>query len=73
MGSIQRAKDELGREELTLVQATTVARACIRDLEAVVALHSPRKRSGHGYTLMWCRECGQDWPCATGMAIGEEH
>lgn len=32
-------------------------------------LHSERHRDVEGFTLRWCRECGQNWPCPTREAL----
>lgn len=39
-----------------------------RRLVAVQELHEERHRTVKGYTLRWCRECWQDWPCPTVQA-----
>lgn len=41
------------------------ARRFARRLEDVKALHTERHRTVDGYTLRWCVECQQDWPCPT--------
>ncbi len=41
-------------------------------LAAVLTLHSCRQRDGDGFTIRWCRECGQNWPCPTVLAAGPE-
>ena len=41
------------------------ARRFARRLEAVTSLHAERWRDLEGSTLVWCRECGQNWPCPT--------
>ena len=41
------------------------ARRFARRLEAVTDLHAERWRDLEGSTLVWCRECGQNWPCPT--------
>lgn len=38
-------------------------------LAAVEALHQSRQRDVDGYTLRWCIECGQNWPCPTIDAV----
>ncbi len=41
------------------------ARRFARRLEAVTDLHAERWRDLEVSTLVWCRECGQNWPCPT--------
>src|SRR4051812_21899135 len=43
--------------------ANAVVTWMVSRLEAVLDLHQCRSRTVDGYTLKWCRECGQDWPC----------
>ena len=37
-------------------------------LVAIEELHAQRVRDVDGYTLTWCRECQQNWPCPTVQA-----
>jgi hypothetical protein len=36
---------------------------------AVLTLHAKRTHTVDGYTLQWCVECQQDWPCPTAAAL----
>jgi hypothetical protein len=36
---------------------------------AVLTLHAKRTHTADGYTLQWCVECQQDWPCPTAAAL----
>lgn len=39
-------------------------------IQAALDLHAERRRTVDGYTLRWCRECGQDYPCPTVQTLG---
>lgn len=49
----------------TQESATDAARRMARKVNAVEILHSRRVLNADGYTMVWCPECRQDWPCRT--------
>lgn len=38
-------------------------------LVAVANLHQPRQLDGDGWTMRWCTECRQNYPCPTVQAV----
>jgi hypothetical protein len=55
--------------ESSLTIATRLLAETEAALAAVSALHGKRTRTVDGYTLQWCVECRQDWPCPTVAAL----
>ena len=63
-GDVQRAKDELAGADPNDL-ATTIARIVLTTLTEVMEMHAQRIRNYEGFTVSWCRECQQAWPCPT--------
>lgn len=68
----RRKRGTLSSAENTQETAEDAARRFAGYLVAVEKLHEPRFRDVEGYTLRWCRECGQNWPCPTMSAVRGE-
>lgn len=49
--------------------ADDLARRAAVGMLRVKSLHVPRERDVDGYTLRWCKECQQNYPCPTIQAI----
>lgn len=56
-------------EDMDLLPLRGLARRLSDAVHAVLDLHQRRTRTVEGYTLQWCVECQQDWPCATLRAM----
>lgn len=64
-------EDACEERHLTERPEDTVRRYA-RRLVAIEELHAERHRDVDGYTLRWCRECGQNWPCPTIEAVNAD-
>ena len=54
---------------LDLLPARGMVARLSNAVEAAKALHVRRQRTVEGFTLTWCVECRQDWPCPTSTAL----
>ena len=55
--------------DLAEFEPKQVAQTCTERLNRIREYHSPRRLDGDGFTMIWCRECRQNWPCPTSEAV----
>ena len=58
---------------MTTAEYEALARRQALRIKAVEKLHTERRRDVDGYTLRWCVECQQNWPCPTYQAVADPY